>query len=289
MARYIDPQPQYLTDLALPMSGGFLYFYETETSTFQNTYSDPELATPNPNPIPLDASGRPSVNIFLDGIYKVILRDSVGNLIWEKDPVTDGSGASREAFSDWRTSLLYNFGNIVIGSDGNAYWSLQNGNINHNPTTSPSWWERIEFIRYWNPNVTYSVGEITQDTNGNLWKSSQNANLNNTPSVSSTWWDPAFDLSWGDVITASGSIKKNINYQVLATSAAVDIPIPTLSANDFVVVHNCMQSTQVVRLTNATYTIRGKRGTATTSDNIVLAIGDTAILVARTSTDLEAL
>lgn len=289
MGRFINPVPQFLTSLGKPLSAGLLYFYETETMTPLDTYSDPELTTVNPNPIALDAAGRASVDIFLDGVYKVILKDSSGVTQWEEDPVTDAAGASREAFSTWRPTVAYNFGNITVGSDNNYYVSLQNNNYNHDPLSSPDWWERVEFLRYYNANVTYLIGEIVQDTTGSLWRSKQNANTGNTPSLNSAWWEQAVDSRFADVLTASSAIQKNQSYSVLATSAAVDLPIPVMTANDKLVVHNCMQSTQTVRLLNTLYTIRGKRGDAPNPSEIVLAKGDTAVLVARSATDLEAL
>jgi len=287
MARFINPQPQFFTDLGLPLSEGLLYFYSTETSTPLDTYSDPELTTPNPNPVQLDAGGSPEVDIWLDGVYKVILKDKDDNLKWEKDPVGGDTG-SRFAFSVWQAGVSYNLYNIVIASDGNSYMSLVNDNINNDPTTSTTEWERIEFIRYYNATVTYSLGDVVQDTTGNMWRSKQNLNTNHTPALNSAWWDVATDKRFAAVLTASGTLQKNQEYLAYVTSAAADFPIPAMTAGDTLVLHNCMQSTQTVRLTNSTFTIRGKRGTATSSDNIVLAVGDTAILVARTSTDLEA-
>lgn len=121
-----------------------------------------------------------------------------------------------------------------------------------------------------------------------MWRSKQNLNTNHAPALDSAWWDVATDKRFAAVLTASGTLQKNQEYLAYVTSAAADFPIPAMAAGDTIVLHNCMQSTQTVRLTNSTFTIRGKRGTATSSDNIVLAVGDTAILVARTSTDLEA-
>lgn len=289
MGRFTNPVPQFLTSLGKPLSAGLLYFYETETMTPLDTYSDPALTVVNPNPIALDAAGRASVDIFLDGVYKVILKNSAGVTQLEVDPVASDGGVGRAAFSDWSPTIAYKFGSIVTGSDNNYYASLQNSNYNQNPTTAAAWWERIEFIRYYNSTVTYVAGDIVQDTSGNMWKSKQSANTGNTPALNSAWWEQSVDNRFAGVLTVSGTIQKNQSYSVLATSAAVSLPIPTMAVNDTLVVHNCMQSTQQVLLTNTTYTIRGKSGTATTGDNILLEPGDTAVLVARSATDLEAL
>lgn len=64
-----------------PLSGGFLYFYVTGTSTPKDTWTttdyDPATGTANPNPIELDADGRPPDPIFLEpGAYKIVVEDA---------------------------------------------------------------------------------------------------------------------------------------------------------------------------------------------------------------------
>lgn len=68
-------------------NGGFVHFYERGTSTRKNTYADNALATPNANPLVLNSLGRGVA--FLQGIYKVRIEDSAGNLIKELDDVND--------------------------------------------------------------------------------------------------------------------------------------------------------------------------------------------------------
>lgn len=192
MTRFVNPQPQYFSDLGLPLSEGLLYFYTTGTSTPLDTFSDPELNTPNANPVTLDAAGRPENDIFLQGVYKVILRDLDGNLIWEKDPV-GGDAGSRLAFANWQAAITYSINNVITGSDGNFYVSLVNNNLNNDPVSSPSSWERVEFIRYWNTNVTYQTGNIVQDSSGFLWRSLQASNTANTP-ADNQWWSGVSDI-----------------------------------------------------------------------------------------------
>lgn len=192
MSRFVNPQPQYFSDLGLPLSEGNLYFYITGTSTPLDTYSDPTLSIPNDNPVPLDAAGRPENDIFLQGVYKVILRDLDGNLIWEKDPV-GGDVGSRLAFANWQAAVTYSINNVVTGSDGNYYVSLVNNNLNNDPVSSPASWERVEFIRYWNTNVTYAAGDIVQDASGFLWRSLQGTNAGNTP-ADNQWWSGVSDI-----------------------------------------------------------------------------------------------
>lgn len=91
--QFLNPAPLFFnipgTD---PLSdGGNLYFYDEGTTNPRDTWSDPALDVPhlNPNPVPLDASGRSTVAIWLDGSYSVELRDSNDDLVWSRDVRSD--------------------------------------------------------------------------------------------------------------------------------------------------------------------------------------------------------
>src|SRR5574337_1668538 len=68
-----------------PLAGGLIYTYEPGTTTPKATYTDSTGGTANANPVVLDANGEASV--WLDGFYKVVLKDSLGNLQWTVDQV----------------------------------------------------------------------------------------------------------------------------------------------------------------------------------------------------------
>lgn len=202
MTRFVNPQPQFFTDLGLPLSEGNLYFYLTETNTPFNTYSDPDLTTANQNPVPLDAGGSPEFDIWLDGVYKVVLKDKDDNLIWEKDPV-GGDAGSRLAFGLWTAGITYSIDNVVTGSDGNFYVSLINNNLNNDPTSSPSSWEKVAFIRFWNTNVTYALGDIVQSSAGLMYRSLQDSNTGNAV-TDAAWWSPAVEVLLQSVQKTNG-------------------------------------------------------------------------------------
>jgi hypothetical protein len=62
----------------LPNNGGFIYTYQAGTTTPAATYTTNSGGTPNANPIPLSADGRPPQEIWLtDGsAYKFVITDS---------------------------------------------------------------------------------------------------------------------------------------------------------------------------------------------------------------------
>lgn len=69
-----------------PLSGGRLYTYAAGTSTPLATYSDEAGATPNTNPVVLDARGEATV-FWSAAPYKVVLTDSADVTVWTQDNV----------------------------------------------------------------------------------------------------------------------------------------------------------------------------------------------------------
>jgi hypothetical protein len=59
----------------VPYTDGNLYFYETGTTTPKNTYTSETLGTANANPVPLNAEGRPDVDIWGSGEFKLVVKD----------------------------------------------------------------------------------------------------------------------------------------------------------------------------------------------------------------------
>lgn len=191
MPRYISPQPQYFTDLGLPLTGGKLYFYEPSTLVPKNTYSNTALTIANSNPIVLAANGSPSTDIWLNGVYRVRLFDAIGNLIWDKDPVGGDSG-SLIAYSDWASGIEYPVGEIVTGSNGRYYVAILSPNVGQNPISSPVYWSENRLLRVYNSNETYQIGTVVQDSNGFLWKAKA-LTAGSAPALGSAFWEPAVD------------------------------------------------------------------------------------------------
>lgn len=107
----LQPVLQFFDNSGLVLGGGFLYFYEPSTTTPKNTYTDSTKGTTNSNPITLDIAGRPTnsgtpIDIYLDGSYKLVVKDSTGATIRTIDPVTTLSQliTSRTTTGDITTS-----------------------------------------------------------------------------------------------------------------------------------------------------------------------------------------
>lgn len=67
----------------LPLSGGKLYTYEVGSTTPKTTYQDKDSAAAHTNPIILDSRGE--AEIWWNGAYKLILKDSSDTTIWTVD------------------------------------------------------------------------------------------------------------------------------------------------------------------------------------------------------------
>lgn len=78
---------QFFDNSGAVLTGGLLYTYTAGTTTPLTTYQDSAGATPNANPIVLDAVGRVSAQVWLTtGIaYKLVLKTSAGSTLWTMD------------------------------------------------------------------------------------------------------------------------------------------------------------------------------------------------------------
>ena len=67
----------------LPLAGGQITAYAAGTTTYQDTFSDALLTTPNTNPIVLDSAGRPPVAIFIGSTgYDFLVADNEGKYLF---------------------------------------------------------------------------------------------------------------------------------------------------------------------------------------------------------------
>jgi len=94
-------KPQFLDQNGRPLSNGCVFTYVSGTNTPQATFTDFSGATPNPNPIQLDGSGRPPLgtDIWLgSGAYRFKLVSqggtscSTGIQQWLEDGITSSTG-----------------------------------------------------------------------------------------------------------------------------------------------------------------------------------------------------
>lgn len=110
------PVLQFFDNNGDPLNGGFLYTYAAGTTTPKATYTDASGTIPAANPIVLDAAGRTVV--WIDGAYKFVLTDALGNIIRTVDDVssfTVASAATVKVSSNDTTGGYLN-GKLVAGT-----------------------------------------------------------------------------------------------------------------------------------------------------------------------------
>lgn len=97
---------QFFDNAGNPLTSGKVYFYEVGTSTFKDTYTSSAATIVNTNPITLNAGGKaPTGGIYGTGLYRQLLKDKNGNVVWDAVTSPGGSGGS--------TPTLVGDGNLV--------------------------------------------------------------------------------------------------------------------------------------------------------------------------------
>lgn len=109
---YPTPGVQFLTNDGKVLANGSLTFTDTGTSNQRPTWSDPGMTVLNPPAVPLDGAGRPNVDIWGDGSYRVVLKDSFGAVIGTADNVSGPQGIPDPALQAGK--FLTNDGTVIF-------------------------------------------------------------------------------------------------------------------------------------------------------------------------------
>jgi hypothetical protein len=135
---------QFLDANGKPLADGRVYFYVPGTTTPKTTWQDPYQSIVNTDPVVLNGSGE--ALIWGSGIYRQIVKDVNGNLIW--DQLTGGYNCVGGGVipGGANGALQYNnnglFGGLALGTSG----QVLHGNASGAPT--------------WGP-ISVAVGDIT--------------------------------------------------------------------------------------------------------------------------------
>jgi hypothetical protein len=87
--------PQFFDNAGNPLSGGKVFTYTAGTLTPLATYTDRGGLTPNANPVVLDSAGRADIWLSTNIAYKLIVQDSVGNVMDSVDNYYAGADPSQ--------------------------------------------------------------------------------------------------------------------------------------------------------------------------------------------------
>lgn len=99
MSQFYMPRAQIADVAGRPYIGALFYFYAAGTSTPLATYSDAALTVPLPQPVVTNAAGILPAVYTPAGLYKVIVTDSSGVLIWSQDNIDPAVSTSLGAIA----------------------------------------------------------------------------------------------------------------------------------------------------------------------------------------------
>lgn len=83
---------QFLDNNGNPLTSGTVDFFVPATTTRKTTWQNSAESIANTNPIVLDGGGR--ALIYGDGVYRQVVKDRLGNVIWDQLTSSSGSGSS---------------------------------------------------------------------------------------------------------------------------------------------------------------------------------------------------
>lgn len=99
---------QFLDSAGNPLAGGTVATYIPGTTTPKNTYQDSGYTIANTNPVTLDSAGE--CVMWGDGLYRLIVKDSSGNTVYDQDASGDVTTDTTTALADdlpWIDVTLY--------------------------------------------------------------------------------------------------------------------------------------------------------------------------------------
>lgn len=170
--RFFPVGVQFFTNDGQVLAGGSITFTDSGTTNPRTTWSDPAMTTPNPNPVPLDGAGRPNNDIWGDGNYRVVIKDSLGATLVTLDNVSGPVGIPDPTLQAGK--FLSNDGTNVFWvairqvpdptgqADGNVVTTDGAGNIAWEPLPTPPAPPTVPTV-----DVGATFLEIGESTGGN--------------------------------------------------------------------------------------------------------------------------
>ena len=84
-------EQQFFDNNGNPLTSGTVDFYAPNTTNRMTTWQNAGETIVNTNPVILDAAGR--AIIYGQGTYRQVVKDSIGNLIWDQNTAAPGTSS----------------------------------------------------------------------------------------------------------------------------------------------------------------------------------------------------
>ena len=235
--RFRNPVIKYTTDTLKTLPGSKLYFYQNGTSTPKVVYADKNKITSLGAEVTADSAGV-FVPIFLDGTYRVELKNAAGTTQtgWPVDNV--GGEDTVGAFDDWSAITNYSVGEFVTASNGLRYVSLQTPNLNQKPETEAAYWDEYRVDLNWNAISVYAANDLVQYTDGMFYQSWASGNQNHIPTLTAywtPWWQSVPAIIETLVLSGGGSLTAMRN-NTITDAGAYTFPLANTVAAGTVLV-----------------------------------------------------
>ena len=198
------PKFRAFTATGTPLVGGKLYSYTTGTDTPKDTYSDSAGSVANTNPVVLDAAGEATV--YLNGQYKLVLKDADGVTKWTMDPVDGINTTSTSTTTNIReTALTASTDFATTPASTSTITMLVDKTANILPGAS---------IRYVQSGTSY-YAQVTAITSGLM--TIRGAPLNTGVAISALYYDTGEVLEV--LVTVLGTYEDTTDSTLLLTDA----------------------------------------------------------------------
>ena len=235
--RFRNPVIKYTTDTIRTLPASKLYFYQNGTSTPKAVYADKNKVTSLGAEVTADSAGV-FVPIFLDGTYRVTLKNAAGTTQtgWPVDNV--GGEDTVGAFDDWSSITNYNIGEFVTASNGLRYISLQTPNLNQDPETEAAYWDEYRIDLNWNATSIYSADDLVQYTDGMFYQSLAGGNQNRIPTLTAYWkpWWQSVPAIIETIVLSGGGALTAFRNNTVTDAGAYTFPLANSVADGCVLV-----------------------------------------------------
>lgn len=213
-----------------PLAGGAVYFYVPGTTTAKQTWQDSGQTVLNTNPVTLDSAGR--AIIYGSGAYRQIVKDRLGNTIW--DQVTADTSSSQMSWGGTAggtaNAITVTASNFTSG-DGQIIYFLASATNTTATTLNPSGSGAINILKDTTSGpVSLTGGEIVSgNIVGVVYSSTAGAfHLVDYPidiKQTSTSIASASTTNLGTITTRNALITGTTTITSFGSSASTDYPI----------------------------------------------------------------